>query len=162
MCWRAEERAWVADPERVVRALQDHGFEEYKREIARRGRSRDATGGMWQGLDPNGTVATVIWVTQAVLEEVHVFIEIDGRSIEGSAWAEIDAAVLSALTDGGGRLTLEQIAVRVGMSADAVRSVVSMLAEQRKLRIVAVELAPGAGARGVPADGDGGPGAGRR
>jgi hypothetical protein len=162
MCWRAEERAWVADPERVVRELQDHGFQEYKREIARRERSHAPTGGMWQGLDADGTVATVIWVTQSVLEETHVFIEIGGRSIEGSAWAEIDDAVLGALTAGGGRLTLEQIAACVGMSEDAVRSVVSMLAEQRRVRIAMVELACGPCASAVRPDGDGTSGAGSR
>ena len=162
MCWRVEEHAWVADPERVVRELQDHGFQEYKREVARRDRSHAPTGGMWQGLDPDGTVATVMWVTQSVLEETHVFIEIGGRSIEGSAWAEIDDAVLSALTAGGGRLTLEQIAACVGMSEDAVRSVVSMLAEQRKVRIAMVELACGPSVSTVPPDGGGAAGTGRR
>ena len=85
-------------------------------------------GGMWQELDPGtGAVATVIWVMHATRPETHVFVEIDGRPVEGSAWAEIDEAVLEALATGGGRLTLDQIGERVGMSGDAVRSVVSML-----------------------------------
>src|SRR5262249_36147492 len=72
MSWRVEEHAWVADPERVVRALTDDGFQEYKREIAKDNRSHAASGGMWQGLDPKtGVVATVIW--HATLEEAHVF-----------------------------------------------------------------------------------------
>lgn len=88
-------------------------------------------GGMWQELDPGtGAVATVIWVMHATRPETHVFVEIDGRPVEGSAWAEIDEAVLEALATGGGRLTLDQIGERVGMSGDAVRSVVSMLAER--------------------------------
>jgi hypothetical protein len=143
MRWRAEDRAWVAEPEHVVRALVSEGYQEYRREIAKGGRAGAASGGMWQGLDSRtGSVATVIWARQASPEESHVFIEIDGRPVEGSAWTEIDAAVLGVLTDGGGRLTPAEIAAKVGMSEDAVRSIVSMLAEQGKVRIAAVELPP--------------------
>jgi hypothetical protein len=139
--WRAEDRAWVADPERVMRALVDDGYLEYRREIAKGGRDATASGGMWQGLDPRtGSVATVIWKTHASPQETRVFIEIDGRPVEGSAWTEIDDAVLGVLTDSGGRLTPGEIAVKVGMSEDAVRSIVSMLAEQGKVRIAVVEL----------------------
>jgi hypothetical protein len=139
MKWRVEEHAWIADPDHVVRALRDGGFQEYKREIAKDNRSHATSGGMWQGLDPaTGVVATVIW--HGTLQSAHVFIEIDGRPFEGNAWAEVDDAVLSVLAEDGGRLTLGQIAARVGMSEDAVRSIVSMLAEQGKVRIAAVEL----------------------
>jgi DNA-binding Lrp family transcriptional regulator len=55
-------------------------------------------------------------------------------------WSEIDDAVLGALAAARGRLTLVEIAVRVGISEDATRSVVAMLAEQGKVQIVAVEL----------------------
>jgi hypothetical protein len=141
MRWRAEDHAWVADPERVVQALTREGFQEYRREIATCGRDHAAGGGMWQGLDPRtGGVATVIWVSYAMPEHSHVFIEIDGRPVEGSAWAEIDDAVLDVLAAGGGRLTLAEIAAKVGMSESAARSVVSMLAEQGRVRIAAVEL----------------------
>jgi len=138
--WRVEEHAWVADPDRVVKALTDDGFHEYKREIAKDHRTHAAaSGGMWQGLDPHsGVVATVIW--HATPNEARVFIEIDGRPFEGNAWAEIDDAVLGALAESGGRLALGQLAKRVGMSEDAVRSVISMLAEQGKVRIAVVEL----------------------
>src|SRR5262249_15548732 len=136
MSWRVEEHAWVADPERVVRALTDDGFQEYKREIAKDNRSHAASGGMWQGLDPKTRgVAPVIW--HATPEEGHVFIEIDGPPVERHAWAE---GVRGALAEGGGGRTPGQIAKRVGMSEDAVRSVVSMLAEQGKVRIAVVEL----------------------
>jgi len=139
MSWRVEEHAWVADPDRVVRALTDDGFQEYKREVAKDTRSHAACGGMWQGLDPHtGVVATVIW--HATPNEARVFIEIDCRPFEGNAWAEIDDAVLGVLAECGGRLALGQLAKRVGMSEDAVRSVVSMLAEQGKVRIAVVEL----------------------
>jgi IclR helix-turn-helix domain len=141
MCWRAEDQAWIADPESVLKALVNDGFAEYRREIARGGRERATSGGMWQGLDQRtGMVATVIWVTHAPPTQCHVFIEIDGRPVEGSAWTEIDAAVLNAVNAAGGRLTLAQIATRVGMSEGAVQSIVSMLAGQGKLRIAAVEL----------------------
>jgi hypothetical protein len=84
MSWRPEEHAWVADPERVVRALTEAGFQEYRREVARDGHAHAPGGGMWQGLDPQGgVVATVIWVTHAVPQQAHVFIEIAGRWIEG-------------------------------------------------------------------------------
>jgi hypothetical protein len=141
MTWLVEEQAWVADPEQVVRALADGGFQEYRREVARRHRTRGAGGGMWQGQDPRtGVVATVIWVACATPPETHVFVEIDGRPVEGSAWAEIDDAVLNALAEAGGRLTPLEIAWRVGMSEEAVRSVLAMLAEQHRVRIAAVEL----------------------
>jgi DNA-binding Lrp family transcriptional regulator len=57
-------------------------------------------------------------------------------------WDDLDAAVLSALEAAGGKLTLDGIASRIGMSEDAVRSVVSMLAEKGLVRIAAVELTP--------------------
>src|SRR2546430_5093563 len=52
MRWRAEEHAWVADPDHVVRALTDAGFQEYKREIAKDNRSHATSGGIWQGVGP--------------------------------------------------------------------------------------------------------------
>ena len=60
-------------------------------------------------------------------------------------WGDVDAAVLSALETAGGKLTLAEIASRVGMSEDAVRSVIAMLAEQGLVRIAAVELTPSLG-----------------
>ena len=56
-------------------------------------------------------------------------------------WDAIDASVLDVLAAAGGRLTLAEIAAKVGMSEDAARSLVTMLAEQGKVRIAAVELA---------------------
>jgi hypothetical protein len=147
MCWRAEDHAWIADVEDVVRALTDEGFHEYRREIARRGRSSavssgiESSGGMWQGLDrSSGAIASVIWVTHGAPTQSHVFIEIDGYQVEGSAWDEIDHAVIDCLAAGGGTLTIAQIAKQVGMSEGAVQSVVSMLAQQGTVRIAAVEL----------------------
>ena len=141
MCWRVEDQAWIADPGHLITALTAQGFQEYRHELSRRASDRATSGGMWHGLDPrNGSVASVIWVTHTAAEESHVFIEIDGRAIEGSAWTDIDTAVLSALAAAGGRLTLAQIAKRVGMSESAVQSIVSMLAERGKVRLPVVEL----------------------
>ena len=81
--WRPDEGAWVADPEHVVRALATEGFAEYKREVARDGRTHVPSGGMWQGLDPRtGAVATVIWVARPTPRQARVFIDIDGQAIE--------------------------------------------------------------------------------
>jgi predicted ArsR family transcriptional regulator len=57
-----------------------------------------------------------------------------------SWWAALDAAVLTALAEARGRLTPREIADHVGISEDAARSVVSMLAERGQVRIAAVEL----------------------
>jgi hypothetical protein len=147
MCWRAEDHAWIADPEHVVLALANEGFDEYRREIARRARSPEApsgiesSGGMWQGLDRRtGMIATVIWVTQATPAQSQVFIEIDRRQVEGSAWDEIDDAVIDCLVAADASVTVTEIAKQVGMSEGAVQSVVSMLAQQGRVRIAAVEL----------------------
>ena len=151
MSWRAEDQAWIADPEDVAQALVSGGFQEFRREVAKGCRGHATSGGMWQGLDQRtGSVATVIWVAHGPPPETHVFIEIDGRPIEGNAWAEIDAVVLRALAAAGGRSTLAQIAKRVGMSEGAVQSVVSMLAEHGKVRIAAVELAQDAAPAEAP------------
>src|SRR3989475_13116788 len=101
MSWRSEEHAWVADPDRVVQALRDGGFQEYKREIAKDNRSHATSGGMWQGLDPQrGVVAAVIG--HATPEEAHVVVEVDGRPVEGDPGAESADAALGARTEGGG------------------------------------------------------------
>jgi hypothetical protein len=87
MWWRPDERAWTADPAEVVKALTEDGFREYTRHVARGGRTRVARGGRWQGLDPRtGTVACVIWVMHTMPPDVHVFIEVEGRWVEGAAF----------------------------------------------------------------------------
>jgi hypothetical protein len=83
--WWRQERSWVGDPDQVMRELPDEGFQEYKRETAKGGQAHADRGGIWQGLHPRtGAVATVIWVSRPTPSEARVFIEIDGRSIEGS------------------------------------------------------------------------------
>ena len=56
-------------------------------------------------------------------------------------WDDVDDAILNALAAAGGSVTLADLAGRLGMSEDATRSVVAMLAERSAVRIVAVELA---------------------
>ncbi|MGH7277587.1 MAG: hypothetical protein ACREJG_02775 [Candidatus Rokuibacteriota bacterium] len=84
MQWRGDEHAWIARLDDVVAALAQDGFEEYKRELATGRRDRGPTGGVWQGLNTRtGAVASAIWIArpeQAAL----VFIDIDGRPVEGS------------------------------------------------------------------------------
>jgi len=58
-------------------------------------------------------------------------------------WGALDGAVLHTLAEARGPLTLAEIGGCIGISEDAVRSVVAMLAEQGKVRIAAVELADG-------------------
>ena len=82
MRWLGDERAWIARSGEIVAALADEGFEEYKREEARSGRSRRAAGGVWAGLNTRtGAVAAAIWVKRPPTEDALVFIEIDGRPI---------------------------------------------------------------------------------
>src|SRR2546428_10418718 len=82
MSWRSEEHAWVADPDRVVQALRDGGFQEYKREIAKDNRSHATSGGMWQGLDPqSGGAAAVVW--HATPPEAPGFVELGGPPLAG-------------------------------------------------------------------------------
>jgi hypothetical protein len=83
MRWLGDEHGWVARPEEIVAALADDGFEEYKREEARSGRSRRAAGGVWAGINTRtGAVASAIWVKRPpAAEDALVFIEVDGRPI---------------------------------------------------------------------------------
>jgi len=81
MRWSEEQRAWVAEPDVVVSALAHDGFEEYKREIARRGPDLAPAGGVWQGLNcKTGAVASAIWVRA---DTPLVFIDIDGETVRG-------------------------------------------------------------------------------
>lgn len=77
MRWSQTRRAWLAEPEEVVSALCREGFEECKREAAR-------IGGVWQGLDTRtGAVASAVWVRGGEREGPLVFIDIDGRPVQG-------------------------------------------------------------------------------
>jgi hypothetical protein len=84
MTWGRDEGGWIAHPHEIVETLSRHGYQEYKREVARSRRDRQPSGGVWQGLNvETGSVASVIWVRRGVAEDATVFIEIDGEPLVG-------------------------------------------------------------------------------
>jgi predicted ArsR family transcriptional regulator len=54
-------------------------------------------------------------------------------------WAELDADVLHCLTERHGEMTPAEIGHTLGLSEQAVRSIIGMLAEAGKVRIASVE-----------------------
>jgi hypothetical protein len=82
MRWIDEQRAWAAEPDEIVRALAHSGFSEYKREETRSRRDRQPSGGMWQGIDGSGSVASAVWVNRAGAELAIVYIDIDGEPLK--------------------------------------------------------------------------------
>jgi predicted ArsR family transcriptional regulator len=54
-------------------------------------------------------------------------------------WGELDADVLRCLAGRHGDMTLVEIGHKLGLSEQAVRSIVGMLAEAGKVRITSVE-----------------------
>lgn len=84
MTWSDRARGWLAEPDEIVDALADEGFEECKREIARNGRDHRPAGGMWQGINTRtGSVVSAIWVSQPEPSLAMVFIDIDGYTLNG-------------------------------------------------------------------------------
>ena len=79
MTWTEDQRAWVAEPDEIVSALAHSGFNEYKREETRSRRGRQPSGGMWQGIDGAGSVASAVWVNRS--EASIVYIDIDGEPL---------------------------------------------------------------------------------
>jgi len=80
MMWVEPARGWNVEPDVILTALASAGFEEYKREVARSRRDRAATGGVWEGLNPQtGSVASAIWVDRRDPPGPVVFIDIDGE-----------------------------------------------------------------------------------
>ncbi len=82
MQWLDAAHGWRAEPDDVVNALAADGFQECKRETARVPRA-PATGGVWQGIDKTGAVASTIW-TRDLAGAPIVFITINGEPLEGS------------------------------------------------------------------------------
>ncbi len=83
MAWAERERGWLAEPEQVLTALLNEGFQECERAVARNRRDRCLVGGMWEGLNPRtGSVASAIWVNQRGARPATVFIAIDGELLE--------------------------------------------------------------------------------
>jgi hypothetical protein len=81
MTWTEDQRAWVAQPDEIVEALAHSGFNEYKREETRSRRDRRPSGGMWQGINGAGSVASAVWVCRPEAETSIVFIDIDGEPL---------------------------------------------------------------------------------
>jgi hypothetical protein len=80
MRWMGSADGWLAEPDEVVNALASDGFEECKREETRNPH-REATGGVWQGLNNRtGAVASAVWV-RTESQQLLVFIDIDGERL---------------------------------------------------------------------------------
>lgn len=79
--WIEQQRAWEAQPDEIVSALGRSGFHEYKREEARTRRDRQPAGGMWQGINDRGAVASAVWVNRSDTSAPIVYIEIDGEPL---------------------------------------------------------------------------------
>jgi hypothetical protein len=78
------EGGWLAHPDEITATLSRHGYQEYKREVARSRRGREPAGGVWQGLNvETGSVASVVWVRHGVSDDVTVFVDIDGERLGG-------------------------------------------------------------------------------
>jgi len=144
MVWIEDQRGWLANPDEVVGALVDDGFDEYRREVihSRRGRPR---GGVWQGLNAStGSVVSAIWVNQSERDHAIVYIDVDGELVGRpkeagmeSWWSDLDEAILGWLADEG-PLAPAEIGCRLGLSEGAVASLVSLLAQEGKVRICLV------------------------
>jgi hypothetical protein len=79
MTWIEDHRAWIAEPDEIVSALAHSGFHEYKREETRSRRDRQPSGGVWQGINGAGSVASAVWVTRPDTEASIVYIDFDGE-----------------------------------------------------------------------------------
>jgi hypothetical protein len=80
MQWVEDQRAWVAEPHEIVSALAHCGFNEYKREETRSRRGQEPSGGMWQGIDGAGSVASAVWIKRR--DAAIVYIDIDGEPLD--------------------------------------------------------------------------------
>ena len=81
VAWIEDQGAWVAEPSEIVRALANEGFNEYKREETRSHRDRQPSGGVWQGVNGAGSVASALWVNQPDTDASIVYIDIDGEPV---------------------------------------------------------------------------------
>jgi hypothetical protein len=81
MTWIEDQRAWVAQPDEIVQALAHSGFNEYKREETRSRRDREPSGGVWQGINGAGSVASAVWVHRPGADASIVYIDIDGEPL---------------------------------------------------------------------------------
>jgi hypothetical protein len=82
--WGHAEEGWIARPDEITDTLSRHGYQEYKREVARIRRDREPAGGVWQGLNTEtGSVASVVWIRHGITDDATVFIDIDGDPLVG-------------------------------------------------------------------------------
>jgi hypothetical protein len=79
MQWIEHRRAWAASPDEIMNALAHGGFNEYKRAETRSGRGREPSGGVWQGINGAGSVASAVWINQP--DASLVYIDIDGEPL---------------------------------------------------------------------------------
>ena len=84
MGWVEEENGWSAEPDDIMGALSQDGFDECKRETTTSRRDTRPAGGVWQGVNRHtGSVASAIWVNRPISPQAIVFITIDGVSVTG-------------------------------------------------------------------------------
>jgi hypothetical protein len=80
IAWIEEIAAWTGQPDDIVRALADDGFQECRKEVVRSRRDRQPAGGLWQGLNQQtGAVASAVWISGARARGSIVFVDVDGE-----------------------------------------------------------------------------------
>jgi hypothetical protein len=131
-------------PEELVEALAAGGFEEYRNELIRGRRDHRSVGGIWQGLSRGtGAVASLIWASSPERGGAVVFVDVDapvggeGATAMAAWWTELDGAILDVLSNGR-TVAPADIARRLGMSEDAIASLLTLLAQEGKVRVCLV------------------------
>src|SRR5262245_19039569 len=80
--WDCHRRGWLGDPDAIGSALSTDGFHEYEQELARGGRDRRVTGGLWEGLhDADGSVASAVWIRHPEQTDALVFVTLNGELV---------------------------------------------------------------------------------
>lgn len=131
-------------PEELLKALSAEGFEEYRNELIRGRRDHRPVGGIWQGLSrATGAVASLIWASSPERGGAVVFVDVDapvggeGTTAMAAWWTELDGAILDVLSNGR-TVAPADIARRLGMSEDAIASLLALLAQEGKVRVCLV------------------------
>ena len=80
LCWFEPAAGWTAEPDDVLSALSNDGFEACKHEEVR-DRHQHSRGGVWQGVNPDtGAVAAAVWIAGDSRGPL-IFIDIDGEPV---------------------------------------------------------------------------------